>query len=462
MLSGLTLRGIAADSRQIRPGFLFAALPGHAARPGGRPGGRPGARPGSALDGRSFIADAVANGAVAVLAPSGTTWPPGVPPRPLIEDVEPRRRLAELAAAFAGPAPSTIAAITGTNGKTSTVEFLRQLWTMAGHPAASLGTLGLVTAESRTPGALTTPDPVALAETMASLARSGIAYAAIEASSHGLDQFRLDGLRLSAAGFSSFSRDHLDYHADMRAYRAAKLRLFDELLPCGAPAAASADLDPATLDALAAIARRRRLRLETVGEDGSLIRLVRATPIPEGQHLTLPGQDILLPLPGRFQAGNALLAAGLALLLNTEGAIENLARLRPVRGRLERAAELGNGAAAYVDYAHTPDAITNLLAALRPHTRGRLVIVFGAGGDRDPGKRAEMGRAAARGADRVFVTDDNPRTENPAQIRRAVLAGCPGAVEIADRREAIAAALSSLRPGDVLAVAGKGHEPGQI
>ncbi|MGH7051643.1 MAG: UDP-N-acetylmuramoyl-L-alanyl-D-glutamate--2,6-diaminopimelate ligase [Acetobacteraceae bacterium] len=500
MLSGLTLSGIAADSRRVRPGFLFAALPGRAARPGVSPEGRSGG-----LDGRSFIAEAVANGAVAVLAPSGTAWPPGVPPRPLIEDAEPRRLLAELAAAFAGPAPSTIAAITGTNGKTSTVEFLRQLWTMAGHPAASLGTLGLVTAERRspvsslprplqsaadggdqqatetnalvsrsrdpraatdfaigTPGALTTPDPVALAETMASLAQSGIARVAIEASSHGLDQFRLDGLRLAAAGFSSFSRDHLDYHADMSAYRAAKLRLFDELLPRGAPAAVSTGLDSFTLAALAAIARRRRLRLETVGEDGSLIRLVRATPIPEGQHLTLPGQDILLPLPGRFQAGNALLAAGLALLLNTEGAIENLARLRPVRGRLERAAELGNGAAAYVDYAHTPDAITNLLAALRPHTRGRLVIVFGAGGDRDPGKRAEMGRAAARGADRVFVTDDNPRTENPAQIRRAVLAGCPGAVEIADRREAIAAALSSLRPGDVLAVAGKGHEPGQI
>ncbi|MGH7160992.1 MAG: Mur ligase family protein, partial [Acetobacteraceae bacterium] len=272
MLSGLTLSGIAADSRRVRPGFLFAALPGRAARPGVSPEGRSGG-----LDGRSFIAEAVANGAVAVLAPSGTAWPPGVPPRPLIEDAEPRRLLAELAAAFAGPAPSTIAAITGTNGKTSTVEFLRQLWTMAGHPAASLGTLGLVTAERRspvsslprplqsaadggdqqatetnalvsrsrdpraatdfaigTPGALTTPDPVALAETMASLAQSGIARVAIEASSHGLDQFRLDGLRLAAAGFSSFSRDHLDYHADMSAYRAAKLRLFDELLPRGA------------------------------------------------------------------------------------------------------------------------------------------------------------------------------------------------------------------------------------
>ncbi|MGH7067119.1 MAG: UDP-N-acetylmuramoyl-L-alanyl-D-glutamate--2,6-diaminopimelate ligase [Acetobacteraceae bacterium] len=453
-LAGLTLSGIASDSRRVRPGFLFAALPGRAARSGDHP------RP--ALDGRSFIAEAVANGAVAVLAPSGTTWPPGVPPRPLIEDTEPRRRLAQLAAAFAGPAPRTIAAITGTNGKTSTVEFLRQLWTMAGDPAASLGTLGLITRDSRTPGALTTPDPVALAETMTSLARSGIARVAIEASSHGLDQFRLDGLRLGAAGFSSFSRDHLDYHHDMRAYRAAKLRLFDELLPAGAPVIASAGLDRITLAALADIARRRRLRLETVGEGGSLLRLLHATPVPEGQHLTLADREILLPLPGRFQAENALLAAGLALLLNTGNALENLTRLRPVRGRLERAAELGNGAVAYVDYAHTPDAITNLLAALRPHTRGRLLIVFGAGGDRDPGKRAEMGRAAECGADRVFVTDDNPRTEDPALIRRAILAGCPGATEIAGRRDAIAAALSELRAGDVLAVAGKGHEPGQI
>jgi len=453
-LAGLTLSGIAADSRRVRPGFLFAALPGAA----------PDARePRTARkDGRAFIADAVANGAVAVLAPAGTDWPPGVPPRPLIEDAEPRRRLAELAALFAGPAPRTIAAVTGTNGKTSTVEFLRQLWAMEGRPAASLGTLGLVAGGERVPGALTTPDPVALAETLAGLARRGIAQVAIEASSHGLQQFRLDGLRLAAAGFASFSRDHLDYHKDMAAYRAAKLRLFAELLPEGAPAVASATLDRTTLSALRGIAGRRHLRLETTGEHGSLIRLERVIPLPEGQLVTLAGSELLLPLPGRFQVENALLAAGLALALGVADAPAGLARLRPVRGRLERAAVLANGAAVYVDYAHTPDALANLLAALRPHTSGRLSVVFGAGGDRDPGKRAAMGRAAARGADRVIVTDDNPRSEDPAAIRRAVLAGCPGAPEIGDREQAIAAALSDLGPGDVLAVAGKGHEEGQM
>ncbi len=431
-LGGLALAGIAADSRRVRPGFLFAALPG------------------VGTDGRTYIADAVANGAAAILAPAGTAWPPGVPPRPLIEDPEPRRRLAELAAIFAGPQPRTIVAVTGTNGKTSTVEFLRQLWALAGHKAASLGTLGLVTEAGREPGALTTPDPVVLAETMARLARADIQRVAIEASSHGLDQFRLDGLRLSAAAFASFSRDHLDYHPTMAAYRAAKLRLFAELLPEGAVAVASAALDRTTLAALRAIARARHLRLE-------IVRLEKSVPVPEGQVLTIAGAEILLPLPGRFQAENALLAASLAA-----APVAFLGQLRPVRGRLELAAVLPNGAASYVDYAHTPDAIKNLLAALRPHTKGRLIVVFGAGGDRDPGKRAAMGRAAAAGADLVIVTDDNPRTEDPALIRRAVLAGCPRAREIGGREPAITAALSDLGPGDVLAVAGKGHEMGQI
>jgi UDP-N-acetylmuramoyl-L-alanyl-D-glutamate--2,6-diaminopimelate ligase len=452
-VAGIALAGIAADSRRVRPGFLFAALPG---LPANRPQNEA-----ARADGRAFIADAVAKGAAAVLAPAGTAWPPGVPPRPLIEDPEPRRRLAELAAAFAGAAPRTIAAVTGTNGKTSTVEFLRQFWQLAGHPAASLGTLGLTTEAAHEPGALTTPDPVALAETMARLALAGIDRVAIEASSHGLDQFRLDGLSLAAAGFASFSRDHLDYHAGMPAYRAAKLRLFAELLPEGAPAVAASGLDRTTLAALRAIARRRRLRLGTVGAGGSLIRLEGAIPMPEGQILALADSELFLPLPGRFQAENALLAAGLALMLGDPDAIGRLADLRPVRGRLERAAVLANGAVAYVDYAHTPDALKNLLAALRPHTRGKLAIVFGAGGDRDPGKRAAMGRAAAAGADGIIVTDDNPRSEDPAQIRRAVLAGCPGAAEIGDRERAIAAALSDLGPGDVLAVAGKGHELGQ-
>lgn len=449
MFAGLTLAGIAADSRLVRPGYLFAALPSLSAHASGG-------------DGRAYIADAVANGAAAVLAPAGTAWPPGVPPLPLIEDAEPRRRLAQLAAAFAGAAPRTVAAITGTNGKTSTAEFLRQLWQLAGRPAASVGTLGLVTGEGRTPGALTTPDPVALAETMADLANAGVDHVAIEASSHGLDQFRLDGVELAAAGFSSFSRDHLDYHRNLEAYRKAKLRLFAELLPEGAPAVVAAGLERDTLAALSEIAGRRRLRLETVGDNGSLIRLERIVPVPEGQHLLVSGMEVWLPLPGRFQAENALLAAGLALVLGGANPLADLPRLRPVRGRLERVAVLANGAVAYVDYAHTPDAITNLLAALRPHLTRRLIIVFGAGGDRDPGKRPLMGRAAARGADRIIVTDDNPRTEDPALIRRAVLEGCPGAIEIGNRRQAIAAALSDLGPGDVLAVAGKGHEQGQI
>lgn len=443
-LADLPLEGIAADSRRVREGFLFTALRGvHA-------------------DGRAFIAEAVANGAAAVLAAPGTTWPEGVTRRPLIEDPEPRRRLAELAAVFAGPGPRHIAAVTGTNGKTSTVEFLRQIWALAGEKAASLGTLGRIGPRGRTPGTLTTPDPVALAETMAGLAREGVDWVALEASSHGLAQFRLDGLRLAAAGFASFSRDHLDYHGSIAAYREAKLRLFAELLPRGAPAIAAAGLEHATFIALAQIATRRGLAFDTVGEGGSLIRLDAVRPLPEGQVLRIARAEILLPLVGRFQVDNALLAAGLALVLGDAGALTRLSALRPVRGRLERAAVLANGAAIYVDYAHTPDAIATVLTALRGHAAGKLAIVFGAGGDRDRGKRSVMGRAAASLADRAIVTDDNPRTEDPAAIRHAVLAGCPGAVEIGDRERAIAAAMSDLGPGDVLVVSGKGHEQGQI
>ena len=469
--AGLALAGVTADSRAVRPGFLFAALPGARA------------------DGRAFIAEAVARGAVAVLAPPGTAWPAGVPPRPLIEDPEPRRRLALLAARLAGPQPAVIAAVTGTNGKTSTVEFLRQIWTAGGHPAASLGTLGLRTsapAPSQTPGqtppppnplpqgegertgasSLTTPDPVALAETLAGLARAGIDHAAMEASSHGLAQFRLDGVRLAGAGFTNLTRDHLDYHGTEAAYRAAKLRLFDTLLPAGAPAVANADMDPATLEALRAIAARRKLDLRTVGTGGTALRLIAARPRADGQDLTIEAggrrREIPLPLPGGFQAENALLAAVLAEALGERDALDRLSGLAGVRGRLELAARLANGAAAYVDYAHTPDALARALAALRPHTSGRLVVVFGAGGDRDRGKRPLMGAAAATGADLAIVTDDNPRSEDPATIRASILAGCPGAIEIGPRAEAIAAGLGALGPGDVLVVAGKGHETGQI
>ena len=434
------LTGMTADSRAVRPGMLYAALPG------------------TRVDGRDFIADAVARGAVVVLADTGTTWPAGVPARPMIHATQPRRALALLAALQAGPQPALQVAVTGTNGKTSTTEFLRQLWANAGQQAASLGTLGL-TAPGHAPTAgLTTPDPVALAETLAALARDGVGAVAMEASSHGLHQFRLDGVRLRAAGFTNLTRDHLDYHGTLDAYRAAKLRLFAELLPDGAPVVAMADADADTLRAIAAC---RTLHL--VGAGGDLIRLHGTTPHPGGQTLdieTVAGRRTLdLPLPGRFQADNALLAAGLAMVTGLPNALDRLPQLQGVRGRLELAATPG-GAAVYVDYAHTPDALARLLQALRPHTMGRLHIVFGAGGDRDGGKRPLMG-AAARAADQVTVTDDNPRGEDPAVIRAAVLRGCPGAREIGDRRAAIAAALQDLRPGDVLAVAGKGHEQGQ-
>jgi UDP-N-acetylmuramoyl-L-alanyl-D-glutamate--2,6-diaminopimelate ligase len=447
--AGITVCGVTADSRTAGAGTLFVAVPGRRE------------------DGRAFIADAVQRGAAAVLAPPGTPWPPGVPPRPLIEDAAPRRRLAQIAAVLAGPAPAVTVAVTGTNGKTSTVDFLRQIWTFAGHAAAGLGTLGVIAPGFGSGPGLTTPDPVALATTLAALARAGVQHAALEASSHGLDQFRLDGLRPAAAAFTNLTRDHLDYHGDMARYRAAKLRLFAELLPEGAPAVASTALDAETMAALTAVARARRLDLRTVGAGGGRLRLLASVSVPEGQVLRLAGprgtvREIPLNLPGRFQADNALVAAALAEATGVAGALDLLPRLVGVRGRMELAARLANGAAVYVDYAHTPDALERLLLALRPHTQGRLHVVFGAGGDRDRGKRPLMGQAASRLADCVVVTDDNPRGEDPAAIRAAVRAGCPAALEVAGREAAIAAALGALGPGDVLAVAGKGHEQGQI
>lgn len=449
-LGGLDVTGVTADSRQVAPGYLFAALPG------------------TQVDGRRFIADAVARGAAAVLAPPGTEWPPGVPPRPLIEDTEPRRRLAQLAAIHAGAQPAVTLAVTGTNGKTSTVEFLRQIFAYR-HRAASLGTLGVIApdlprAETRT-GTMTTPDPVAVSATLAALARAGVSHAAMEASSHGLEQFRLDGVRFAAAGFSNLTRDHLDYHGTLEAYRQAKLRLFAELLPDGAPAVVNADMDPTTLEALRAIAALRQMPLHTVGERGRTLRLVGTTPLADGQVMEIEAEgrrrSITLALPGRFQADNVLLAAAMAMAVGEAGVLDRLPGLMGVRGRMELAAGLPNGAAAYVDFAHTPDALERLLSALRPHASGKLVCVFGAGGDRDPGKRPLMGAAVAAGADVAIVTDDNPRSEDPAVIRAAVRAGCPDALDIGDRAQAIAAGLEMLRPGDVLVVAGKGHEQGQ-
>ncbi len=449
----LSISGVTADSRRVGPGMLFAAIPG------------------SRTDGRAHIAEAVWRGAAAVLAPIGTVWPASVPPRPLLHDPEPRQRLAQIAAVLAGPQPSVMVAVTGTNGKTSTVEFLRQIWAGAGHRAASLGTLG-VKAPGFDPGVgLTTPDPERLAEMLARLARAGIRHAAMEASSHGLDQHRLDGVSLSAAGFTNFTRDHLDYHGTETAYRTAKLRLFSGLLPAGTPIAASADIDGATLAALRSIAKRRRLDLRIVGEAAEAsIRLLAARPLPDGQEIEVEAsgarRSLRLNLPGRFQADNALLAAALAEALGERNALDRLTALSGVRGRMELAARLANGAAAYVDYAHTPDALQRLLLALRPHAAGRLHVVFGAGGDRDRGKRPLMGRVAALLADSVIVTDDNPRGEDAAKIRAAILAGCRSvsvdATEIGERARAIETALNQLGPGDVLAVAGKGHEQGQI
>jgi len=446
--SALAITGVTADSRRVKPGFLFAALPG------------------GLHDGRIYIAEAVSRGAAAVLAPAGAQWPQGVPARPMITDALPRRALARLAAACAGRQPSHVVAVTGTNGKTSTVDFLRQLWTASGREAASIGTLGLV-AEGEPGGAgLTTPDPVALADMMARLVKSGVQHVAIEASSHGLDQFRLDGLRFEAAGFSNFTRDHLDYHATEAAYRKAKLRLFSEVLQPGSVAVVNADMDHTTLVALREIAAGRRLVLRSVGEAGRDMQLLAARPLPHGQALDILADGsrvhVEVSLPGRFQADNVLMAACLAEATGLQGALGLVHHLAGVRGRMELAARLSNGAAAYVDYAHTPDALQRLLAALRPHTAGRLVCVFGAGGDRDAGKRPLMGEAVAELADLAIVTDDNPRSENAAQIRGAIVRACPLARDIGDRARAIEAGLSALRGGDVLVVAGKGHEQGQI
>ncbi|KAF0114934.1 MAG: UDP-N-acetylmuramoyl-L-alanyl-D-glutamate--2 6-diaminopimelate ligase, partial [Rhodospirillaceae bacterium] len=433
-----------ADSRQVRPGYLFAALPGHA------------------RDGRAYIGDAVARGAGVILAAPGTRVEAGSVR--LIEDSNPRRCFAELAATFHGRQPRVVAAVTGTNGKTSVATFIRQIWTKLGTAAGSIGTLGVTVPGMTIPGSLTTPDAEVLSRLLADLARRGVEHVALEASSHGLDQYRLDGVRLAAAAFTNLTRDHLDYHESVEAYRAAKERLFAEVLPMGAPAVLNAD-DPAFpmfRDAA------RGGTVWTYGIGGEDVRLAAMTPAPAGQELELEvrGQRFtgFLPLPGAFQVLNALCALGLVVALGAEAgaAVAALATLEGVPGRLQRVAVRRNGAPVYVDYAHTPDALETVLLALRPQGSGRLWVVFGCGGDRDRGKRPQMGVLAARLADTVIVTDDNPRSENPARIRAEILAGCPAAREIGDRAVAIQTAIADLAPGDVLLVAGKGHESGQV
>jgi UDP-N-acetylmuramoyl-L-alanyl-D-glutamate--2,6-diaminopimelate ligase len=421
-----------------------------------------GAFRGSRFNGEDFIGDAVARGAVAVVARPGAQ----VTGAALIAADEPRKAFAELAARYYAPYPDTIVAVTGTNGKTSTVEMTRQLWRMAGHRSASIGTLGVTTADEQVKTGLTSPDIVTFLSNMAGMRRLGVSHVAYEASSHGLDQYRAEGVPVKAAAFTNLSRDHLDYHADMDEYFSAKMRLFDEVVAADGTAVVWSD-DPRSGDVIAR-ASARGLKVLTVGQNGTEIELVARRSTALGQELTLrhAGREhkLTLPLIGAYQAANVLVAAG--LVLATGGAwdatLTGMGRVAPVRGRLERAVISRAGAPVYVDSAHTPDAVEAAIAALRPHVGGRLIVVMGAGGDRDQGKRGAMGEVAGRLSDVLIVTDDNPRNEDPAAIRRAVLEGAPDATEIGDRREAIAAAIALARSGDIVLIAGKGHEQGQI
>ncbi len=440
--------GFAIDHRKVAPGTVFGAFQG------------------ARFDGERFIADAVQAGAVAVVARPEASVEGALH----VADANPRRAFAQLAARFFTPVPPHIVAVTGTNGKTSTVEMTRQLWRMAGERAASIGTLGVTTPDQSVSTGLTTPDIVTFLANLSGLAREGVTHVAFEASSHGLTQYRNEGVRPQAVAFTNLSRDHLDYHADMEDYFRAKMRLFDEVAADGGTAVVwcAAQPDDWTERAVEH-ATRRGLTVMTVGEGGDTIRLTAREATLLGQMLTLEhdGQirQVSLPLIGAYQAANALVAAGLALATGTSASqvLDALGRLQPVRGRLERAAITRAGAPVYVDYAHTPDAVEAAIAALRPHVGGRLITVLGAGGDRDHGKRAPMGAAAAAGSELVIVTDDNPRGEDPAAIRAAVLQGAgPQAREIGDRRAAICAATQTAQEGDIVLIAGKGHEQGQI
>jgi UDP-N-acetylmuramoyl-L-alanyl-D-glutamate--2,6-diaminopimelate ligase len=436
--------GFAIDHRKIAPGTVFGAFRG------------------TRFNGEDYIAEAVARGAIAVVARPEVT----VEGAAHIASDHPRTEFARIAARFFAPFPETSVAVTGTNGKTSTVEMVRQLWRMAGHHAASIGTLGVTTAGEMVSTGLTTPDVVTFLSNVAGLAREGVTHLAFEASSHGLSQYRTEGLPVRAAAFTNLSRDHLDYHKDMADYFTAKLRLFADVLDPGGTAVVWAD-DPHS-ERVIDIARMRGNRIITVGEHGDTIRLVSRAPTLLDQKLEIAfgGETyrVGLPLIGGYQAANALIAAGLVIATGGDPAqtFANLARLQPVRGRLERAAISKTGAPVYVDYAHTPDAIEAAIAALKPHAAGRLILVFGAGGDRDAGKRQPMGQAAVAGADLVIVTDDNPRGEDAASIRREVMKGSPQATEIGDRRAAIEAAIAAAGPEDIVLIAGKGHEQGQI
>ena len=441
----LDVGGVSADSRTIKSGDAFVAIEG------------------GKTDGGKFVDAAIAAGAVAVVAKQP---PPMLPDGVAFVRVDNARRALALMAAKVHPRqPQTIAAVTGTSGKTSVATFTRQIWTALGHRAASIGTVGIVSPHGEIYGSLTTPDPVTLHRSLEALTDEGVTHLAIEASSHGLDQYRLDGLRVATAAFTNLSRDHLDYHPTLDAYLAAKLRLFNELVePDGT---AVIDVDHEHADAVVAAARKRGLRIVGVGRKGDGIRLVEATMDGFAQTLRIEhgGKNfrVRLPLVGEFQVDNALVAAGLAIATGGDPAavFSALERLTGAKGRLELVGS-SRGAPIFIDYAHKPDALAKALEALRPSVGGKLVVVFGAGGDRDRGKRPLMGAVASAKADRVIVTDDNPRSEDAAAIRAAILGAAPGASEIGDRRAAIRRAIADLHPGDVLLIAGKGHETGQI
>ncbi|MFL6737206.1 MAG: UDP-N-acetylmuramoyl-L-alanyl-D-glutamate--2,6-diaminopimelate ligase [Sphingomonas sp.] len=436
--------GFAIDHRKVVPGSVFGAFKG------------------SVFNGEDFIAKAVERGAIAVVAQPEAE----VQRVPLLADAEPRRLFAALAARFYAPYPNAVVAVTGTNGKTSTVEMTRQIWRILGHRSASIGTLGVTTSDDQVKTGLTTPDIVTFLHNMAGLDRMGVTHVAYEASSHGLDQHRCEGVRLSAAAFTNFSRDHLDYHDTMESYFEAKMRLFEELLEPGKPAVIWTD--DAKSEEVIERSISRGHRVLTVGSSGDTIRLVDQSATPLGQSLLLEHEDrslkLSLPLIGANPAANVLVAAGLAMAtgIGFDRVFSAMQRVAPVPGRLERAVISRAGVPVYIDYAHTPDALEAAIAALRPHVDGRLITVFGAGGDRDQGKRPQMGAVAVRMSDLVIVTDDNPRTEDPSVIRSAIMAGAPGATEVSGRREAIAEAIATAREGDIILVAGKGHETGQI
>ncbi len=439
-----SVTGFAIDNRKVAPGTVFGAFQG------------------LRVNGEDYIADAVKAGSLAVVARPEAKVDGAIH----IAHANPRRLLALMAARYFAPFPDVTVAVTGTNGKTSTVELVRQLWRMMGHKSASIGTLGVTTAVDQVSTGLTTPDIVTFLANMSGLRREGITHAAFEASSHGLDQYRTEGLPVIAGAFTNLSRDHLDYHGDMDSYFDAKMRLFDEVVSADGAAVVWADdaWSARVIDRVQA----RGLRLLTVGTQGDALRLVNRTPTHLGQTLEIEAEGKLykvnLPLIGAYQAANALTAAGLVIATggDTAKVLELLGRVQPVRGRLERAVISKAGAPVYVDYAHTPDGLKAAIEALRPHTRGKLITLFGAGGDRDAGKRPLMGKVAAELSDHVIVTDDNPRSEEPSAIRAAVLAGAPAAQEIGGRRAAIAAAIALAGADDIVLLAGKGHEQGQI